>query len=88
MLRKAIAARLKKSDGVDDTGRAAVLPPPVGDFDEAIGIPRDEYAFYRSMGHAKLAKIYTFLSHGTWHGVLRAQAKQLYPCAIQTMHCK
>ena len=59
LLRKAIGARLKKT-ARDDPGHAAVVVPDQVDIAGAIGIPRDEYAYYRQIGHIKLGKSHTF----------------------------
>ena len=55
LLRKAIGARLKDKKR-DNAGHAAEV-----DIDGAIGIPRDEYAYYRQMGHIRLGKSHTIL---------------------------
>ena len=61
LLRKAIGITLGKKD----TGPAADdnIPQHV-DANEAIGIPRDEIQYHRQMGHIKVNRVHTFLSHG------------------------
>ena len=58
LLRKALGVRLKKEAAESD------CEPDHCDADAAIGIPRDEQAYYKEAGHLRLQKIYTFLSHG------------------------
>ena len=59
LLRKALGVRLRKAEDEESD-----LEPDHCDADAAIGVPRDDYAYHREMGHLKLQKIHRFLSHG------------------------
>ena len=61
VIRKALAAKLRRDDKDGDAGSAAV---DLVDADGAIGVPRDPIAHERRMGSIKLNKVYNFMSHG------------------------
>ena len=56
LLRKAIGQMLRKK------GECAG-PADVVEADGAIGVPRDTYAYEKKLGHLKVQKVHTFLSH-------------------------